>query len=161
MFPNSIRVFCMFLCTVCSDCQILIDVPKFHLSVCCMFLCVVTIESWVSSMQALSLKAYLHINYQRRLAPLLSTLTTSIDLHIDNQHQPFCALTFNKSQSINVVVFILALVFSQFVIEAIIALGFQNFYCLVHSSCLMLETRYFLTRIDNISFEFIFEIIFI
>jgi len=56
---------------------------------------------------------------------------------------------------------ILSLVFSQFVIEAIMAFGFPNFYYLVHSSCLMLETRYFLTRIDNISFEFIFEIIFI
>lgn len=66
---------------LCSDCRILIDAPKFHLSVYCMFLCVVTIKFLVSTLQASSLKSI----FDYLVLELTCALTINIDLRINYQ----------------------------------------------------------------------------
>lgn len=92
----------MFLCALCSDYWILINVPKFHLSICCRFLCEMNAKSWVPPLQVSSLKRI--VTYHRWLLLLICTSTTNVNLCIDYQcrlaHQllmltctSICALT--------------------------------------------------------------------
>ncbi len=63
----------------------MINVPKFHLSICCMFLCEMNAKSWIPPLQVSSLKPI--VTYHRWL--LLSTCTSTINvkLCIDYQRQ--------------------------------------------------------------------------
>lgn len=88
----------MFLCALCSDYWILINVPKFHLSICYMFLCEMNAKSWIPPLQVSSLKPI--VIYHRWLLLSTCTSTTTVKLCIDYHsrlaHQlpaSICALT--------------------------------------------------------------------
>jgi hypothetical protein len=77
------RLSSMFLCALCNDYWILINVPKFHSSICSMFLCEMNVKSWIPPLQVSSLKPI--VTYHRWLLLLTYTSTTSVNLCIDYQ----------------------------------------------------------------------------